>query len=92
MRIQEVKLDKSTKRYMLLDDKGLPIIPVVKYLKYLDNGEKSYNTQKTYCYSLKLYFEYIKEIDIDYRNVNLISYLILLDGLEILIIILKLLD
>lgn len=71
MRIQEVKLDKSTKRYMLLDDKGLPIIPVVKYLKYLDNGEKSYNTQKTYCYSLKLYFEYIKEIDIDYRNVNI---------------------
>lgn len=24
---------------MLLDDKGLPVIPVVKYLKYLDNGE-----------------------------------------------------
>jgi integrase len=55
---------------MLLDDNGLPIIPVVKYLKYLDNGEKSYNTQKTYCYSLKLYFEYLKEIDVDYRKVN----------------------
>lgn len=71
MRVQEVKLERNIRRYMLLDDKGLPIIPAVKYLKYLDSGEKSYNTQKTYCYSLKLYFEYLKEIDIDYRKVNL---------------------
>ena len=71
MRVQEVKLEGNIKRYMLLDDKGLPLIPVVKYLKYLDNGEKSYNTQKTYCYSLKLYFEYLTEICIDYRKVNI---------------------
>ena len=71
MKVQEVKLDDNRRRYMLLDDKGLPIIPVVKYLKYLDNGEKSYNTQKTYCYALKLYFEYLKEIDVDYKKVNI---------------------
>lgn len=71
MRVQEVKLDMNVKRYMLLDNKGLPIIPVIKYLKYLDNGEKSYNTQKTYCYALKLYFEYLKEIDVDYREVTI---------------------
>lgn len=71
MRVQEVKLENNMKRYMLLDDKRLPVIPVVKYLKYLDNGEKSYNTQKTYCYSLKLYFEYLKEIDVDYRKINM---------------------
>jgi integrase len=69
--VQEVKLGNNVKRYMLLDHRGLPVIPVVKYLKYLDNGEKSYNTQKTYCYSLKLYFEYLKEIDVDYRKVNI---------------------
>lgn len=55
---------------MLLEDNVLHIIPVVKYLKYLDNGEKSYNTQKTYRYTLKLYFEYFKDINIDYRQVN----------------------
>ncbi|NFS12577.1 transposase [Clostridium botulinum] len=71
MRVQEVRLDNSKRRYMLLDDKGIPIIPVVRYLKYLDNGEKSSNTQKTYCYALKLYFEYLKEIDVDYKNVNI---------------------
>lgn len=71
MRVQEVKLDNNLRRYMLLDDNGIPIIPVAKYLKYLDNGEKSPNTQKTYCYALKLYFEYLNEIDIDYRKVNI---------------------
>ncbi|MVX67346.1 tyrosine-type recombinase/integrase [Clostridium chromiireducens] len=71
MRVQEVKLDNNRRRYMLLNDKGLPIISVVKYLKYLDNGEKSSNTQKTYCYALKLYFEYLKEIDVDYKRVNI---------------------
>lgn len=71
MRVQEVKLDNNRRRHMLLDNKGIPIIPVVKYLKYLDNGEKSSNTQKTYCYALKLYFEYLNEIAVDYRKVNI---------------------
>jgi integrase/recombinase XerD len=71
MKVQEVKLDNNQRRYLLVDDNGLPIISVAKYLKYIDNSEKSFNTQKTYCYSLKLYFEYLKEIDADYRKVNI---------------------
>ena len=71
MKVQEVKLDNNKRRYLLVYDNGLPIIPVAKYLKYIDNSEKSFNTQKTYCYSLKLYFEYLKQIDIDYKNVNI---------------------
>jgi len=71
MKVQEIKLDNNQRRYLLVDDSGLPIIPVAKYLKYIDNSQKSFNTQKTYCYSLKLYFEYLQEIDIDYRNVNI---------------------
>lgn len=71
MKVQEIKLDNNQKRYLLVDDNGLPIMPVARYLKYIDNSEKSFNTQKTYCYSLKLYFEYLKEIDVNYRNVNI---------------------
>lgn len=71
MKVQEVKLDNNKRRYLLVYDNGLPIIPVAKYLKYIDNSEKSFNTQKTYCYSLKLYFEYLEQIDIDYKNVNI---------------------
>ena len=71
MKVQEIKLDNNKRRYLLIYDNGLPIIPVAKYLKYIDNSEKSFNTQKTYCYSLKLYFEYLEQIDIDYKNVNI---------------------
>lgn len=71
MKVQEVKLDNNQRRYILVNNKGIPIVPVAKYLKYIDNSEKSFNTQKTYCYSLKLYFEYLNEINVDYRNVNI---------------------
>ena len=71
MRVQEVKLENNQRRYLLIDDDGLPIIPVARYLKYIDNSKKSFNTQKTYCYSLKLYFQYLKEINVDYKNVNI---------------------
>lgn len=35
MRLQEVVLENG-KRSMLVDEEGIPIIPVVKYLKYVD--------------------------------------------------------
>ncbi|NMM63340.1 transposase [Clostridium sp. P21] len=78
MRVQEVKLENNQRRYLLVNDNGLPIIPVAKYLKYIDNGEKSFNTQKTYCYSLKLYFQYLQEVGVNYRevNINILSYII----------------
>ncbi|AHZ54758.1 integrase family domain protein (plasmid) [Bacillus thuringiensis serovar kurstaki] len=48
MRVQEVILENG-KRYILVDSDGVPVIPVVKYLKYLDVTGKSSNTRKTYC-------------------------------------------
>ena len=53
MRVQEVLLENNNKRYILLDQKGFPVISVMKYLKYIDTTGKSANTQRTYCYSLK---------------------------------------
>lgn len=49
MRVQEVISENNKKRYMLLDEEGRPEVAVLKYLKYLDAVQKSYNTQKTYC-------------------------------------------
>lgn len=75
MKVQEVKLSENVKRYLLVDENGIPNIAVAKYMKYLDNGEKSSNTQKTYCYALKLYFEYLYEINVNYKliNINILS-------------------
>jgi integrase/recombinase XerD len=71
MRVQEVLLEKHQKRYMLLDENGIPVFPVMKYLKYLDTTNKSPNTQKTYCYALKHYFVFLQEKKLDYKNIRL---------------------
>ncbi|MGP7817328.1 tyrosine-type recombinase/integrase [Niallia sp. 01092] len=71
MRVQEVLLENGNKRYMLLDRSGVPILPVLKYIKYLDTTGKSSNTQKTYCYSLKQYFTYLEETNKDYKYIGL---------------------
>lgn len=73
MRVQEVKLDENKRRYLLLDSDGIPVMPVAKYLKYLDNTGKSSSTQKTYCYALKQYFDYLGEIDKDYMEIILLD-------------------
>lgn len=70
MRVQEI-LVNGGKRYMLVDTVGIPVIPVMKYLKYLDVTGKSSNTQKTYCYALKQYFLYLQETKKDYKEIRI---------------------
>ncbi|MBU7319530.1 tyrosine-type recombinase/integrase [Paenibacillus oleatilyticus] len=75
MKVHEVSVPgfngESKTRYMLLDSDGSPVIPVIKYLKYLDDIGRAPNTLKAYCYHLKLYFEYLNETNQSYTNVNL---------------------
>lgn len=71
MKVQEIYLDNNAKRYILVDGEGKPVIPVMKYLKYLDATEKSKNTQKTYCYALKQYFVFLKQNNLDYKKIRL---------------------
>ena len=47
-----VQDDIEKKRYILIDDNGDLVIPVIKYLKYLDNIGRAEKTIKTYCYHL----------------------------------------
>jgi integrase/recombinase XerD len=71
MRVREVLLENNNRRYILVDEEGFPVIPVVKYLKYLDTTGKSRNTLKTYCYALKQYFVFLQEKKKDYRKIRL---------------------
>jgi integrase/recombinase XerD len=71
MKVQEVILENNMKRYLLIDDKGVPNVPVMKYIKYLDTRGKSTNTQKTYCYALKEYFTFLKAENLSYKGVRL---------------------
>jgi integrase/recombinase XerD len=56
MEVQKVILDANKKRYMLLNDGGIPVASVMRYLKYLDVTGKTSNTQKTYCLLIETVF------------------------------------
>ena len=51
---------KSYPLYILLDSQYKMVIPVMEFIKYLDNTGKAPNTIKTYCYHLKLFYEFIE--------------------------------
>lgn len=70
MRVQELLLQNGGRGYLLVNDDGVPIYPVAKYLKYLDLSGRSINTIKTYCYSLKAFYEFLAESKLDYSAVN----------------------
>lgn len=70
MKVQEIYVDGST-RYMLLDSEGSPVLVVTKYLKYLDQIGKAENTLKSYSYHLKLYFQFLSENQLDYKDIDL---------------------
>lgn len=69
--LDEVIIEGNQKIYMFLNDNCLPVVPVAKYLKYLNSTGKSSNTQKSYCYDLKHFFEFLELIDKDYREISI---------------------
>ncbi|RTR31130.1 transposase [Robertmurraya yapensis] len=70
MDIYEIRENEEIVNYILIDSNGKPVIPVVKYLKFLKNN-KAVNTLKTYCYHLKLYFEFLEQKKVDYLEVDI---------------------
>jgi len=66
MKVQEIYLENNAKRYILVDGEGIPVIPVMKYLKYLDTTEKSKNT-----HALKQYFVFLKQNNLGYKMIKL---------------------
>jgi len=69
--------DKGTE-YGVADASGHLVIPVCRFLKSLRNRGRSANTQRSYAYSLCLYFRFLDDVNLNFRDVNfsaLISFL-----------------
>lgn len=56
--------------YLLVDEHNIPITSVCKFLKYLSSSSLSSSTIKNYAYNLKIYFEYLEEININYLDAS----------------------
>ncbi len=71
MKVVTVATADDRTRYMLVDEEGKPVIPVMKYIKFKDNSEAARNSLRCYCQHLKLFFEFLNQEGLDYREVGI---------------------
>lgn len=71
MEVVKVKTEDGKERYFVADDNGLPIEPILKFIRFKDNTNYARNTLRMYCQHLKLYFEYLQQRDLDFQKVTI---------------------
>ena len=71
MEVVKVKTQDGRERYFVADDVGLPIEPILKFIRFKDNTNFARNTLRMYCQHLKLYFEYLQQMELDFQNVTI---------------------
>lgn len=71
MEVVKVKTEYGKERYFVADDYGLPIEPILKFIRFKDNTNFARNTLRMYCQHLKLYFEYLQQRELDFQKVTI---------------------
>ncbi|EPY2296304.1 tyrosine-type recombinase/integrase [Clostridium sporogenes] len=71
MEVIRVKKEDGKERYFVADDLGLPIEPILKFIRFKDNTNYARNTLRMYCQHLKLYFEYLQQRKIDFQDITI---------------------
>jgi len=71
MEVVKVKTEDGKERYFVADDNGLPIEPILKFIRFKDNTNFARNSLRMYCQHLKLYFEYLQQRDLDFQKVTI---------------------
>ncbi|PUA38392.1 transposase [Paenibacillus elgii] len=71
MRVVSLETKDGKTRYMLMNPNDEPIQPVLQYLKFKDNSGAARNTLRSFCFHLKLFFEYLDQVQKDYREIGL---------------------
>lgn len=71
MEVVKVKTEEGKERYFVADDLGLPIEPILKFIRFKDNTNYARNTLRMYCQHLKLYFEYLQQRELDFQDITI---------------------
>lgn len=71
MEVVKVRTEERKERYYVADDDGLPIEPILKFIRFKDNTNFARNTLRMYCQHLKLYFEYLEQREVDFQAVTI---------------------
>ncbi|PRT39716.1 tyrosine-type recombinase/integrase [Bacillus wiedmannii] len=71
MRVITLLTQEGKTRYMLLDHNNEPVRPVLQYLKFKDNSGASRNTLRSFTFHLKLFFDFLSQVEKDYENIGI---------------------
>lgn len=61
MKVQRARLADGQMVWLVLDDNHIPVQPILAYLKYLHNLDRSPNTIRATAHRLKLFWEYLRD-------------------------------
>ena len=72
MKVQRVLLpNKDERSWVVIDDDFIPLDPVNNFLRYLINLERSPHTVRAYAHHLKLFWEFLKQSNLNWTAVAL---------------------
>src|SRR5947209_7259389 len=71
MRVVEIETQAHQKRYVVVDEEGRLIAPIVHYLKYLDRINSARQTLRSYATALRLYWEFLSQEHLDWQQITL---------------------
>ncbi|MBN1040390.1 MULTISPECIES: tyrosine-type recombinase/integrase [unclassified Clostridium] len=71
MEVVKVKTEDGRERYFVADDLGLPIEPILKFIRFKDNTNYARNSLRMYCQHLKLYFEYLQQRNLNFQDITI---------------------
>jgi len=71
MQVVEIETQDQQRRYIVMEDEGMLVEPIVRYLKYLDRIGAARNTIRAYATALRLYWQYLVQEALDWQQITL---------------------
>ena len=71
MRVVEIEVQNQQRRYVVIDEEGALVEPIVQYLKYLDRIGRARHTLRSYASMLRLYWEFLSQQQLNWRQITL---------------------
>src|SRR5258708_17477259 len=71
MRVLEIETQEQQLRYVVIDESGNLIEPIVRYLKYLDRIGLARQTLRSYSFALKHYWEFLSQEHLEWQQITL---------------------
>ncbi|GLV61165.1 transposase [Dictyobacter sp. S3.2.2.5] len=75
MKVQRIRLSNTDQvRWVVLDDDFVPIQPILSYLMFLDDLDRSPNTIRTIAHHLKQFWEYLHDAHLCWTEIDIVQF------------------